>query len=344
MKKNLFVRDVKPDNRVDSLFLIENADLKTGKKGKYLTCTLSDSTGKIPCKIWGRYNGGDQEIEYIYKSLFENAGCVFRISGKADSYNEEIYVSINEGIEYLKNPAESKGINEGDFLFSPADIEGNKKEILHLSESISDEGLRNIVISVLKKTDGFFEKPAAKSKHHDYPGGLCEHTLEVAKISVSISEGISGSNLNRDILIAGAILHDIGKCMNFDRKGLSFQANSLYSLLGHITPALQMLSRYEAFTDKETFGELMHIIQSHHGDYGDIRPQTPEAWAVHFADNISATIHEVKSDLEQVPKGTSTWGKRIEGYVYKSANEPKERATPKPQKHIPNQKSINQFF
>ena len=318
MTKKIYVDSIIPKMVVDSSFIIENPSLREGKNSKYITCTISDSTGKISCKIWGSYNSETIEIENIYRIIQKNEGHIFRISGKADKYKDDLNINVNDGVEYLKTPVDEKIITPSDYIYSPADIKGNKEKILTLCDSIQNQGLKDLVLTILKKSDGFFEKPAAKTKHHDYTGGLCEHTLEVAEISLSIGKSLNGVNLNRDILIAGAVLHDIGKCQSFDKKGLFYSPNPSYSLLGHITPAMQTLSRYTAFVDADIYSELLHIIQSHHGDHGETRPQTPEAWTVHFADNISATLHEISEDLKSAPPGELLWGKRMDGFVFRS--------------------------
>lgn len=316
--KKIYVNSIIPKMAVDSAFLIENPTLRTGKNNKYIACSISDNTGKISCKIWGQYNSGACDIEEVFNALAENEGQIFRISGKADKYNNDLNINVNDGIEYLKNPVDIKKITPSDYIYSPANIKENRDKILKLCESVKNRGLKDLLQTVIKKSEGFFEKPAAKSRHHDYTGGLCEHTLEVAEISLSIGRNLAGINLNYDILIAGAILHDIGKCQSFDKKGLYYAPNPSYSLLGHITPAMQTLSRYRAFVDEGTYLELLHIIQSHHGEHGETRPQTPEAWIVHFADNISATLHEISEDLKPAERGELLWGKRMDGFVFKS--------------------------
>ncbi len=316
--KKIYAESVASNTAVDSYFIIESPSLRTGRSGKYIACSISDCTGKISCRIWGQYNSGSNQIEDAFRFILNNEGQVFRIAGKADKYNDELVININDGIEYLKNFADPKKVTASDYIYSPADIEENKKKLLSLCNSIANEGIRNLVLTAIKKSDGFFEKPAAKTKHHDYTGGLCEHTLEVAEISLKISESLAGLHLNRDVLLAGAVLHDIGKCMTFEKKGLYYSPNPSYSLLGHITPAMQMLSRYTAFADADTYQDILHIIQSHHGEYAETKPQTPEAWTVHFADNISATVHEISEDLKSAKAGELLWGKRTESFVYRS--------------------------
>ncbi|MBQ3718156.1 MAG: HD domain-containing protein [Methanomicrobium sp.] len=320
MKKE-FISSVLPNAVVDSLFVVDEVTLRnSSNKKSYISCTVSDRTGRLPCKIWGDAGMSESDIEGYYNALSQSQGSIFRIAGRAALYKGELGINVNDGIVYLSKPADSSKLPDSDFINSPVDIAACKKQILALIDSIGDEGLRTLVSSAVTKADGFFEKPAAKGRHHGYFGGLCEHSLEVAKTALSIEESLSGVRLRRDLLIAGALLHDIGKCQSFEKKGLSYVPLPEYSLLGHTATAMMYLSHYRAFTDAETFRELLHIVQSHHGEHGETMPQTAEAWAVHLADNISAKIHEVDEDLKSVNPGESVWGRKSDSFVYKSAS------------------------
>ena len=318
MKKE-FISSIQPNAAVDSLFVVDEVSLRSGNNKKsYISCTVSDCTGRLSCKVWGDGGMSESDIAEIYNSLSQSQGSIFRIAGKAALYKGELGINVNDGIVYLSKPADTSRVSEKEFINSPVDIAECKKQILALIETIGDEGLRTLVLSAVTKADGFFEKPAAKGRHHGYTGGLCEHSLEVAKIALSIESGLIGVKLSRDLLIAGAILHDIGKCGSFEKKGLSYVPVPEYSLIGHTASAMMYLTHYSKFTDAETFRELLHIVQSHHGEHGETLPQTAEAWAVHLADNISAKIHEVDEDLKSVNAGEIAWGKRTDSFVYKS--------------------------
>lgn len=317
--KTEFISSILPNAVVDSLFVVDEVTLRnSSNKKSYISCTVSDRTGRLPCKIWGDAGMNESDIEGYYNTLSQSQGDIFRIAGRAALYKGELGINVNDGIVYLGKPADSSKISDSDFINSPVDIAACKKQILALIESIGDEDLRTLVSSAVTKADGFFEKPAAKGRHHGYFGGLCEHSLEVAKTALSIEESLSDVRLNRDLLIAGALLHDIGKCQSFEKKGLSYVPLPEYSLLGHTATGMMYLSRYRTFTDEETFRELLHIVQSHHGEHGETLPQTPEAWAVHFADNISAKLHEVDEDLKSVKPGESVRGWRSDSFVYRS--------------------------
>lgn len=316
--KKLFISDITTNSPVDSIFVIESPTLKNGGRNKkYINCTLSDSTGKLPCRIWGRNQGGAVEIENVYNILSSNEGLAFRIEGESETYNNELFVKVTDGVRNLNHPADAGSLSPGDFEYAPYDTKRIRAGITSCILKIEDPSIRGFVGSVTGDADGFFDKPAARKKHHAFRGGLALHTLEVTEIAIAADEQMGSLKFDTDILIAGAILHDIGKCKSFDGKGFGFSANASYSLLGHITPAVGMMEKYRDSVDGPVFEQILHIIQSHHGPYGEIKPQTIEAWTVHFADNMSATLHEVSDDISRIGFGDTGWGESVGGPVFK---------------------------
>jgi 3'-5' exoribonuclease len=316
--KELFISEITTNSHVDSTFIVESPAIKNGgRNGKYINCTLSDRTGKLSCRIWGRNQGGAGEVEKVYNILSSNEGLAFHIQGESETYNNELLVKVTDGVEKLNLPADDDSLTPGDFEYTPHDTDRIRAGITSCILKIEDTSIRDLVGSVIGDADGFFEKPAAKKKHHAFRGGLGLHTLEVTEISIAASGHVGNVKFDTDILIAGAILHDIGKCRSFDRKGFGFSANSSYSLLGHIIPAVGMMEKYRTCVDESVFEQIIHIIQSHHGPYGEIKPQTIEAWTVHFADNMSATLHEVSDDISRIGFGDTGWGEKIGGHVFR---------------------------
>lgn len=317
--KDLYISGIKTNSSVDSIFIIESPSLRNGgRHGKYISCTLSDKTGKISCRIWGRNNGGAEEVERIFNGLNSNEGSVFYISGESETYKNQLLVRVTDGIERLSLPVDPEMISPDDFEYTPYDIDMIRAGIVTFILKIEDPLIRDFIGRIIGDIDGFFEKPAAKKKHHAYRGGLAHHTLEVLEIAAATPENIIGVDFNKDVLIAGAILHDIGKCQSFERSGFAFSSNASYSLIGHITSGIMITEKYSDLIDEHLLKEILHIIQSHHGQYGEIKPQTIEAWTVHFADNMSAMLHEVSDDISGIGPGDSSWGEMSGSLVYRS--------------------------
>ena len=316
--KEIYISDIRTNSPVNSIFLIEAPTIrKGGRHGRYISCILSDKTGKISCRIWGRNNGGAEEVERIFNTLNSGTGSAYYIEGESETYNNELLVRITDGIERLAEPAAGDFIVPEDFEYTPCDIERIRAGITSYILKIEDPSIRDFTGSVIGTADGFFEKPAARKKHHAFRGGLALHTLEVTEIAAAVPDKIGSVSFDRDILIAGAILHDIGKCRSFDRKGFGFAANPSYSLVGHITQGIMMAEKFGHLIDGTVLEQIIHIIQSHHGQYGEIKPQTIEAWTVHFADNMSAMLHEVNDDISKIGPGDTGWGENSGGPVFR---------------------------
>jgi 3'-5' exoribonuclease len=298
MEKRIFVADIGDGDPVDAPFLVGYAELREGRRGKYIACTLSDRTGRISCKVWGRSD--DTEVQEAFSVL--RGGGVFRIAGYARTYRDTCEVNVNDGVKHLSAPFGADDLSCEDYCVAPADGAAVEAGITAVIGMIGDADLRTLVREVIAAADGFYVKPAAKFRHHEYRGGLAEHTLEVARVAAGFVDQLR-IPLRRDLVIAGALLHDIGKCPCFEEAAPAFSATPAYDLVGHITLGVQMLEQQRGRIDDGDFFHLLHIIQSHHGPYGEIRPHTPEAWAVHFADLSSATLREVADDTADLAPG-----------------------------------------
>ncbi|KUG20627.1 MAG: HD domain-containing protein [Methanomicrobiaceae archaeon] len=316
VEKSLYIRDICEGATIDSPFVLDSAELRDRRGGKYIMVTLSDCTGRLTCKVWGTQGSSPDEIEELYRMLRQ--GEVYRIRGFAKVFNGNCEINVNDGISHMAAPVPLSDVNVSDYVYAPVDRREIAARLQDAIASITDGGLQALVRAAFADTEGFYEVPAAKRKHHDYAGGLAEHTLETARIAVAIARSVARAGMNRDLLLAGGLLHDIGKAFCFERRGISFAARPEYDLIGHTTLGMNHLSRYRTSIDPAAFCHLLHIVQSHHGPYGEVLPQTPEAWAVHFADNASARIREVSDDIEQLAPGEGTWrGSRSGDPVYR---------------------------
>jgi len=299
--KREFISDIREGSEIDAPFMIENAELRERKGGKYILLSVADRTGKLGCKVWGTQESKPSEMEALCCAI--RSGEIYRIRGYAKVYNGSCEINVNDGIADLCSPVQQVKVDPADYIFSPVNHEEVKARLQDIIHTIEDTDLQALVNAALTDAEGFYEKPAAKFRHHDYPGGLAEHTLEAARIAGADACGIGRNNMSLDLLLAGAVLHDIGKVPCFERRGLSFAALPEYDLIGHITLGMNMIARYRSFTDPVTFCHLQHIIQSHHGPHGEVLPRTPEAWAVHLADLTSAKIREVADDISMLKPG-----------------------------------------
>ena len=164
-----------------------------------------------------------------------------------------------------------------------------KKRLLELAEQIQDDDLRDKVLTFLDvpEIDLNGESlplevcPGGAYIHHSYAGGLVEHTVAVTRLSVTfcdLVEDLYGGKINRDAVIAGALIHDVFKCYTYVENGDRFRVSPLGEKVDHLTLGTSMLIKHGFPLD------VIHIIVSHHGDKGPTKPRTVEALIVSLAD------------------------------------------------------------
>ena len=156
-------------------------------------------------------------------------------------------------------------------------------------KKIKEVELKESINQLLDNHPVFYSGPGAKLKHHDYKYGLFEHTIQVLELSIMISE-IIGAVIDYDLLIAGAILHDIGKINCYEQFENHIYITDTFLNQDHIINGTKIVSQ-EIQSDK--LDDILHIIASHHylKEWGSpVEPNSIEAWIIHFADNISAKI------------------------------------------------------
>ncbi|MDH3454632.1 MAG: CRISPR-associated endonuclease Cas3'', partial [Desulfuromonadales bacterium] len=157
---------------------------------------------------------------------------------------------------------------------------------------------------------GYTRAPAAKAMHHVYLGGLLEHSLAVAALANDISRRYP--DLNRDLLVVGALLHDVGKVAEL-RYQRSFEYTDAGKLLGHIVIGVELveekLRTLQAFP-QELAIHLKHLLLSHHGQYeygSPKRPKTMEAVILNFLDDLDSKINGVRTHINREPDSESSW-------------------------------------
>ena len=166
-----------------------------------------------------------------------------------------------------------------------------RTELMNHIEMISEEILKDSIKDLLSNKEEFFNLPAAKFMHHAYEGGLLEHTVQTTNLSLKIIENlIDEIEIKKDLIIAGTILHDIGKinCYEFDEDGIEF--TDIYYEQDHIINGVKIVSQW---IKSEKLDDLIHIVASHHNikDWGSpVEPRNREAWIIHTIENLSSKI------------------------------------------------------
>jgi len=295
------VKDLRAGNTVDTTFLVMEKELKEfiTKEGYYLQVKLGDSSGSIWSKCW-------EKAEEV-ASLFV-PGDVVRIKGMVESFRGRLQLIFEpEGLERSTEP-----YNIAEYLSMTAkDIDFLFDEILRTAESMKNEYLKQLVFSFLRDHDfinSFKNAPAAKIHHHNYIGGLIEHTQSVVTICKTISRLYP--ELDRDLLLTGAILHDIGKTAAYEYS-FRIDVTEEGGLIDHIVLGYRMvedkIKGIGGFPEELSL-RLLHLILSHHnyGEWGSpVKPLFAEAQALCYADLLDSQLKE----FMQIQKYEETKGK-----------------------------------
>lgn len=315
MKKQ-YIGSVKAGDKADDVFVLYEKNLAQKKDGSdYLNITLSDRTGKIKGVLWdnvGKIAAGT------------NAGDYVHVKGNVSEYKSILQVVI-KSMETI--PPDS--VDPSDFLPATGrDIDSMFKQLAGLSDSIKEKNLRELFTAFWNDgefVEKFKKAPAAKKMHHAYIGGLLEHTLSMAVLAERIAGHYSG--LDRDLLIAGTILHDIGKIREFEYD-IKIDYSDEGRLLSHIVIGLGMID--EKIREIKEFPDtlalmLRHMIVSHHGtrDFGSPEPpKTIEAVLLNYIDEIDSKISGIREFMDS-GEGAGNWTsyhKILERHFYTGEN------------------------
>lgn len=274
---------------VEGFCIIKSVDKKTSSKGDtYLDMTLGDSDGEINAKLW-RYSA-DIHGEY-------DANQIVKVRGTISQYNGTDQLRV----ERIRPTTPEDNIKAEDFVKS-ADYSGEEMydELLNISLSFSDENLKLLVSEILKDNRlKLLYWPAAFKLHHALRGGLLFHTLSIVRLAQSVCEIYPF--VDRELLISGAILHDIAKLSEFEvadtgiATGYSVQGN----LLGHLAMGAMVINKYaeKLGTEKKTATLLEHMVLSHHGEpeFGAaVRPSFIEAELLSELDLMDSRVFEMR--------------------------------------------------
>jgi 3'-5' exoribonuclease len=299
--KKICVADIKDRDLVDAVFLVKEKILAMAKNGKpYLTLKLMDKSGEVDAKVW---DNADE-----VGSLFEKNDFL-AVRGKASVYLGKMQLILSE----LKRVAEEE-VQLADFLpETERDINLMVEELHALVASLRDPDLKRLLDCFFGDPElmaQFRVAPAAKGMHHVYLGGLLEHSLAVAKLVDAMVPLYDG--LNRDLLVAGALLHDVGKVreMTYIR---SFDYSDEGKLIGHITIGAEMLQERISMLPGfpvELGMLLKHMLLSHHGQYeygSPKRPKTVEATILNYLDDLDSKINGIRTHIRKEPDNPSRW-------------------------------------
>jgi len=313
--RDRFIAEVKEHDSVDNVFLVKSKALSVGKTGKpYLVITLMDKTGELEGRVW-------DDAEEI-SSAFE-ADDFIRAKGRVSAYMGKLQVKVSGIVRVDEDSVELE-----DFLpCSERDPDEMFGELAGIIDSVKDGYIKKLLSLLMDDpaiARGFRRAPAAKGMHHVYIGGLLEHVLSICRLIDFVATHY-GNGIKRDLLIAGAILHDMGKTRELSY-ARSFGYTDEGRLLGHITIGVEMMDEKMKTIDgfpAETALLLKHMILSHHGEYAygsPKRPKTLEATILSYLDDLDAKVNSIRSLIANESGNGSNWTgfhRLFERFIYK---------------------------
>ncbi len=330
--KEQFVHDLSVGDQVLDFFLVKHKELEWFRdrtRGQFLTLVLMDRTGEVLARVWEQ----GPELAEVF-----DEGDVIKIQGEVEEYRERRQIII----ERLRL-AQPEECTLEDFLPSTErDVEAMWRTLERAIEELENPHLKALCQAVfpvagtgpVARVGGdeefvasFKRAPAARRIHHAYLGGLLEHVAELLVLARPLCRLFP--DIDRDLLVAGILLHDIGKVKEF-----TYEREITYSdagrLLGHVLLSDEMLvahlARMEDFPEELAL-RLRHMVLSHHGRYewgSPRRPKTLEACALHYLDNLDAQVNRFQQLILRRPDQTKPWTEYdtlLQRYLYAGREE-----------------------
>jgi 3'-5' exoribonuclease len=286
---------------ITSSFVVAAKQIKPKKSGEpYLALTLADRSGQIEAKMW---DGVPEAIP-----LFEQDDFV-KVRGLINRYNGRYQLTIHK----LRS-LDAAEVDFADYLPTTGkDIEQLWQKLGQFVESMQDPHLRSLLKAFMADPEierGYKNAPAAKTLHHAFIGGLLDHVVSLFTTCDLVVRNYP--QINRDLLLTGAFLHDIGKLYELTY-ARSFSYTTSGQLLGHMIIELEMLhKKLEQFPDFPPRMKMLleHMIISHHGQYefGSPKlPMFPEALMLHYLDDLDSKMESMRAHFEREALQSSEW-------------------------------------
>ena len=301
--KDFYISDcVQQENKiVTSSFVVVAKQIKPKKTGEpYLALTLGDRSGQLEAKMW-------DNVEEVLDTFEQDD--FLKIKGLVNKYKQRFQLTVHK----LRKLGESE-IDFSDYLpKTTKDIDELWLTLTGFVESFQNQHLKSLVQAFMADPEiaaAYRNAPAAKTLHHAYIGGLLDHVVSLFRSCDLICKNYP--QINRDLLLTGAFLHDIGKIheLTYNR---SFSYSTKGQLLGHMIIELEMLQAKLAalpgFPDELKI-LIEHLIISHHGqyDFGSPKlPMFPEALMLHYLDDLDSKMEAMRAQFEREAGLDNPW-------------------------------------
>ncbi len=301
--KGPWVSDIQPGNEFIGFYVARNPRLNPysdPSKGKYMRFLLSDRTGYVQARIW---EDAEPAAEVITNSI------PIKVEGVAELYNGEVQVHIRRFRLAREGEVQRDDLIKG----SSRDVEQMWVVVQNAIDQVQDPQISSLLRYFFEDigfTSKFLEIPAAKVIHHANLSGLLEHCYELVLLAQPLLELYP--EIDRDLLLAGILLHDIGKLEEYDYE-YDTSVTDAGKLIGHVVISERIVSRAISSIggfSKSRENEILHLIVSHHGRYewgAARRPKSLEAIALHHLDNLDAQVNRFNLLLEHARGAGKVW-------------------------------------
>ena len=308
-----WIKDLKPGTDLDGEYCVRSRDLRQRRGGgSYLALMLGDRTGDVAGLVW-------DNVERISKIC--EPGVVLRIRGQVQRYNQRLQVVVRSA-DALR-PDE---VDQSLFVRSSAlDPDILWQQLMASIEEVGDPHLKQLLFRVFSDPEVarcFKVAPAARGMHHAFRSGLLEHTVSVVTVARRLARHY---RLHEDIVVAGALLHDLGKVWE-----LAIDPSIEYTddgrLLGHLAMEVLFVDRLIGELSEfppELRRQLLHMLLAHHGEYefgSPRRPKTPEALLIHMVDNLDSKMAGMLEAIGGGGDGEGAWSEYsriLDRHVYR---------------------------
>ncbi len=299
--KEFYAAELRPQTELVDFFMVKGASIKVGANGKkYFDVLLADKTGEVPSKKWDVAETEEESLMSIKE------GELVKVKAQVTDWNGQTQMRIAR----IRKAVDQDGLILADYIkTAPEDSEEMFNYIRNVADNMKDQDLRALCLELLDRNkERLLYYPAASKNHHAEYGGLLYHVKRMLMTGLSVCEIYT--KLNRDLVSAGVILHDIEKLNEImsNEYGVSPGYSFEGQMLGHIIQGIKLIDRE---TEKLNFPRekalmLEHMILSHHyePEFGSPKkPLFPEAELLHYLDILDARMFDMEDALNGVEPG-----------------------------------------
>jgi 3'-5' exoribonuclease len=317
------IHDFKAGETITAFFIIRKIQFKTKRDGApYLLFEFGDSTGRISATLW-------DNVKDVYNIL--KLGDIVKVKGSVLTYQDSLQLSIDK----IRKTDTSDNIDIQRFIpKGKIDINRLFEQLLEKIESVGNAELKRLLHRIFKDPywiQAFKEAPGGKLWHHAYMGGLLEHTMAVVTVCETMARLYR--MVDRDLLVTGALLHDIGKIDEYGYSQGFIDFTDEGRLWGHISiGAQQIRTLIEEMEKNEGFSpelkrQLIHLILSHQGELehgSPVLPATMEAIILYYSDEMDSKSNAIKHIIERDSHPDRRWSQYVhllDRFIYLSPSD-----------------------